>query len=88
MILYLYQLEADAAYRLAAALSNYDKDELKNLHFINIEVKSETLKDHKNDKNFIQSNKKQITDSMGGEANQSIKNSPASTARRLTASKR
>jgi len=45
----------DAAYRLAAALSNYDKDDTRNLKFSEIKVKQQ-LKKNENQKDFIDFN--------------------------------
>lgn len=56
----LLYIEADAAYKLAAALSNYDADELKNLQFLEIQLKNDPKKPKKSDKNFIEVNKKQM----------------------------
>lgn len=57
--------ECEAAYKLAAALSNYDKDDYRILKFLDIKTKEETSVEHKQEKkNYIEMNKKQITDLM------------------------
>lgn len=52
-------LEVDAAYNLAAALSNYDKEDIRNLRFLEIQVK-QTNKQSKNNKDFINLNRQKL----------------------------
>jgi hypothetical protein len=61
----LWNSECDAAYKLAAALSNYDKDDYRILKFLDIKVKedSNTTKQEER-KNYIEMNKQKISDMM------------------------
>lgn len=57
--------ECDAAYKLAAALSNYDKDDYRILKFLDIKVKeNDKVKKAEERKNYIEANKQRITDMM------------------------
>jgi len=51
---------------LAAALSNYDKDDYRILKFLDIKVKQDEKATKKEErKNYIEMNKKRISDMMG-----------------------
>ncbi len=52
-------VEVDAAYRLAAALSNYDKDDLRNLKFLDIKTKESNEKT-RSTKDFISLNREKV----------------------------
>ena len=54
----------DAAYRLAAALSNYDKDDTKNLKFSEIKVKQQ-FKKNEIQKDFIDYNIHNLKEFVG-----------------------
>ena len=54
----------DAAYRLAAALSNYDKDDTRNLKFSDIRVKQQLVKSDTG-KDFIGFNIQHLADHGG-----------------------
>lgn len=51
-------IEAEAAKRLADALSNYDKDDQRNVKFLEFQVKQQ--RSDKEQKNFINLNKQKI----------------------------
>lgn len=51
---------------MAAALSNYDKDDYRILKFLDIKVKQDEKATKKEErKNYIEMNKKRISDMMG-----------------------
>ena len=60
-----YHQECDAAYKLAAALSNYDKDDYRILKFLDIKVKDDEKSIKlETKKNYIEMNMQKITDMM------------------------
>jgi len=61
LISYHFKIEVKAAYRLAAALSNYDKDDTRNLKFSEITVKQQ-LKKKDYEKNFLSYNIEHLTE--------------------------
>jgi len=59
---YLSKEEADAAFRLAAALSNYDKDDIRTLRLLEVRVRE--INEKKTEKNFIDKNRHVISTIM------------------------